>query len=221
MRTRILGLLLCAIVTPNYVFAQASDSIKVAIGDIYKGSALEDNLKKIYEAVGIKPEFTYLPNERAIQSVVSGQYDALGLRIDALDQEANLVRVNVPLQAMNVHLLSANGDFYQGLDMAKDKTFVSILGARYSDMVKEYKDRHLVQSEQQAALMLTKKRADVWLASYWSYLNVKDEFPEIKVASPSIHKQYLYHYLNVSKSHLIEPLEVSAQAFNQARSFDK
>ncbi|CAM3736032.1 hypothetical protein [Vibrio aquimaris] len=45
MGTRILGLLFCVIVTPNYVFAKASDSIKVAIGDIYKGSALEDNLK--------------------------------------------------------------------------------------------------------------------------------------------------------------------------------
>ncbi|MFY2508258.1 hypothetical protein ACN3E9_08210 [Vibrio pectenicida] len=221
MITRILGVLFVALFIPSYVCSQTSDSVRVAIGDIYKGSALEDDLKKIYEAAGIDPEFTYLPNERAIQSVVSGQYDALGLRIDVLDKEESLVRVNVPLQSMDVYLFSANGDFYQGLDKAKDKTFVAILGARYSDMVKIYKQRHLVQSEQQAALMLTKKRADVWLAAYWSYLNIKDEFPDIKVASPSIHKQYLYHYLNVSKSHVIEPLEVSANAFNQARSFDK
>lgn len=46
-----------------------SDLVRVAIGDIYKGSALEDFLKKIYEAAGIDPEFTYLPNERAIQSL--------------------------------------------------------------------------------------------------------------------------------------------------------
>ncbi|MBU2897749.1 transporter substrate-binding domain-containing protein [Vibrio hepatarius] len=221
MKIWLLGLLSTLMIMPGIALAQKDNLVKVAIGDIYKGSPLEADLKNIYQAAGIEADFTYLPNERAIQSVISGQYDALGLRIDTLDKEESLIRVNVPLQAMSVHLLSVNGDFYQSLDNVSDKTLVSILGARYSDMAKSYKKLHLVQSEQQAALMLTKKRADVWLAAYWSYLNIKDEFPDIKVASPSIHKQYLYHYLNVSKSHLIEPLEVSANAFNQARSFDK
>ena len=65
---------------------------------------------------------------------------------------------------MNVHLLSANGDFYQGLDTAKDKTFVSILGL-VTPIWLRVQGPSSGSVKQQAALMLTKKRADVWLAS--------------------------------------------------------
>ncbi|WP_162813979.1 transporter substrate-binding domain-containing protein [Vibrio tetraodonis] len=220
MRTRILGLLFCAMIAPNYVFAQASDSIKVAVGDIYKGSTLERDLKIIYKAADIDVEFIYLPNERAIQTAVSGQYDALDLRIDTLDEEETLIRIDVPIVVMDVYLLSINDDFYKGLDDVNDKTLVSILGARYSNIAKVYKKRHLVKSEKQAALMLTTGRADLWLAPHRTYLKAKEEFPNIKIASPSVYKQYLYHYVHVSKSHLVEPLEMSVKAFNQTRSIN-
>lgn len=206
---------------PYATWAQASDLVKVAMGDIYKGSTLERDLKIIYQAAGIDVEFIYLPNERAIQSAVSGKYDALDLRIDALDEEETLIRIDVPIVVIDVYLLSIDDDFYQSLNDIKDKTLVSILGARYSDIATVYKKRHLVKSESQAALMLTTGRADLWLAPYRSFIKAKEQFADIKIASPSVYKQYLYHYVHVSKSHLVAPLEKSVKEFNQARSFDQ
>ncbi|GLT19704.1 hypothetical protein GCM10007938_34870 [Vibrio zhanjiangensis] len=221
MKTKILGFFICLVLMPYATWVQASDLVKVAMGDIYKGLTLERDLKIIYQAAGIDVEFIYLPNERAIQSAVSGKYDALDLRIDALDKQETLIRIDTPLAVADIYLFSINNDFYQSLNDIKDKTLVSILGARYSDIATVYKKRHLVKSENQAALMLTTDRADLWLAPYRSYLKVKDEFPIIKVASPSVYKQYLYHYVHVSKSHLVAPLEKSIKEFNQARSFDQ
>ena len=155
------------------------------------------------------------------RAAVSGQYDALDLRVDTLDEEETLIRIDVPGFVMNVYLLSINDDFYQGVDEVKDKTLVSTLGNRYSDIVKVYKKRHLVKSEKQAALMLTTGRADLWLATYSAYLKAKKEFPTIKIASPSVYRKYLYHYVHVSKSHLVEPLEESFKAFNRSKSVDE
>lgn len=220
MKTWFLRLLCILLLFANSVSANTDHSVKVAMGDIYKGSTLERDLKIIYKAADIDVEFIYLPNERAIQSAASGQYDALDLRIDTLDEEETLIRIDVPIVVIDVYLLSINDDFYKGLDDVKDKTLVSILGTRYSDIAKVYKKRHLVKSEKQAALMLTTGRADLWLAPHRTYLKAKEEFPNIRIASPSVYKQYLYHYVHVSKSHLVEPLEMSVKAFNQTRSIN-
>ncbi|NOH73088.1 transporter substrate-binding domain-containing protein [Vibrio pectenicida] len=218
MKIPFLRLLFTALLFSSAVLANTGDSVKVAMGDIYKGSTLERDLRIIYKAADIDVEFIYLPTERAIQAAASGQYDALDLRIDTLDEEETLVRVDVPIVVIDVYLLSINDDFYPSLDDVKDKTLVSILGARYSDIAKVYKKRHLVKSEKQAALMLISGRADLWLAPHRTYLKAKEEFPNIKIASPSVYKQYLYHYVHVSKSHLVERLEMSVKAFNQTRS---
>ena len=45
------------------------------------------------QGAGIPYTVTYLPDERAIQSIITGQYDALDLRIGQLDNEAGLVKV--------------------------------------------------------------------------------------------------------------------------------
>ncbi|MBU2897750.1 transporter substrate-binding domain-containing protein [Vibrio hepatarius] len=218
MKIPFLRLLFTALLFSSAVLANTGDSVKVAMGDIYKGSTLERDLRIIYKAADIDVEFIYLPTERAIQAAASGQYDALDLRIDTLDEEETLVKVDVPIVVIDVYLLSINDDFYPSLDDVKGKTLVSILGARYSDIAKVYRKRHLVKSEKQAALMLTSGRADLWLAPHRTYLKAKEEFPNIKIASPSVYKQYLYHYVHDSKSHLVERLEMSVKAFNQTRS---
>ncbi|CAM3736080.1 transporter substrate-binding domain-containing protein [Vibrio aquimaris] len=221
MKTWFLRILCILLLFANSVSANTDNSVKVAMGEVYKGLTLERDLKIIYKAADIDVEFIYLPNERAIQAAVSGQYDALDLRVDTLDEEETLIRIDVPGFVMNVYLLSINDDFYQGVDEVKDKTLVSTLGNRYSDIVKVYKKRHLVKSEKQAALMLTTGRADLWLATYSAYLKAKKEFPTIKIASPSVYRKYLYHYVHVSKSHLVEPLEESFKAFNRSKSVDE
>ncbi|WP_341664572.1 transporter substrate-binding domain-containing protein [Vibrio sp.] len=197
MQISFFRLLFTTLLFSSAVSANTEDSVKVAMGDIYKGSTLERDLRIIYKSADIDVEFIYLPNERAIQTAVSGQYDALDLRIDTLDEEETLIRIDVPIVVINIHLVTVNDDFYQTLDDVKDKTLVSILGTRYSDIVKVYKKRHLVKSEKQAALMLTSGRADLWLAPHRTYLKAKEEFPNIKIASPSVYKQYLYHYVHV------------------------
>ena len=108
----------------NSVSANTDNSVKVAMGNIQRLNT-RAGLEDYYKAADIDVEFIYLPNERAIQAAVSGQYDALDLRVDTLDEEETLIRIDVPGFVMNVYLLSINDDFYQGVDEVKDKTLVS------------------------------------------------------------------------------------------------
>ncbi|WP_341663626.1 hypothetical protein [Vibrio sp.] len=61
-----------------------------------------------------------LPNERAIQSVVSGQYDALGLRIDGLDKEESIIKVDIPIGSFDVYFLSRGNRYVNTLEDTKD-----------------------------------------------------------------------------------------------------
>ena len=196
----------------------ADKSVKVAIGDIYKnqdetkkyGIQVERDLRKIYSDAGIQAEFTYLPSERAIQSVIIGKYDALDMRVRALEKEPQLVKVNVPLVSINLYLYSIDGSKYNRLDDLKDQVVVSFQGTRYTKLLKHYKELYLVQNPKQAALMLTKGRATVWFAPEGYHFYIKQMFPNIKKASPKIASFHLYHYLHISKSHLLGKLEESA-----------
>lgn len=96
MKTWFLRILCILLLFANSVSANTDNSVKVAMGEVYKGLTLERDLKIIYKAADIDVEFIYLPNERAIQAAVSGQYDALDLRVDTLDEEETLIRIDVP-----------------------------------------------------------------------------------------------------------------------------
>ncbi|WP_172971868.1 substrate-binding periplasmic protein [Vibrio aquimaris] len=195
--------------------------IRIAIGEGHKALAKNPNYKlraelpisEIYKEANIDFEFIYLPNERAIQSVVSGQYDALGLRISGLDKNPNIIKVDVPLGSFDVYFLSRGDRYINSLEDAKDETVVALHGARYVDALKHYKKLHLIHSEEQAALMLTKGRADLWLAPLPSYQLVKDTYPEIKISSPIVSRENVYHYIHASQAHQLERLENAAKRF--------
>ena len=195
--------------------------MKIAVGEGHRALAKNPNhqlsvetpLSQIYKEANIDVEFVYLPNERAIQSVISGQYDALGLRVDGLDKEDNLIKVDVPLGSFDVYFISRGDRFINTLEEAQNETVVAIHGARYIEALKQYKKLHLIHSEKQAALMLIGGRADLWLAPLPSYQLVKDIYPEIKISSPVVAKENVYHYIHSSKAHLLERLESAAKRF--------
>lgn len=217
-------ILLLVSISPLSALAE-EEPIKVAIGNIYKDQdqtakysiQVEDDLQAIYSGAGLKAEFTYLPNERAIQSVISGQYDALDMRVETLEKEKQLLKIDVPLVSFDIYLYSIDGARYNSLDDLKDQTVVSFHGTRYTKLLKHYKHLYLVHNAKQAALMLTQGRVSVWLAPEVSYLFLKQQFPDIKVASPRIARGELYHYLHVSKAHLLDKLESSAKNYIQSK----
>ena len=99
--------------------AEDNESIKVAIGNIYHdqdatseyGIQVENDLQAIYSGAGLDATFTYLPNERAIQSVIEGRYDALDMRVSRLEENQDLIKVNVPLASFDVYLFSTKINF--------------------------------------------------------------------------------------------------------------
>ncbi|MCL9780252.1 transporter substrate-binding domain-containing protein [Vibrio sp. S4M6] len=197
----------------------------IAIGNVYRdaelakqfGVTLEPDLKYIYNALGIDVRFVYLPNERALRSANQGQYDALDLRIGHLENEENLVRVDVPLADMEIFLFSVGPEYYSHLSEIEDKVVAAHLGMRYVEKLKEYKKIYRVDSGMQGAMMLEKGRVDVWFAPKVMYLSLKDKFPQIKVASPVISYEPLYHYIHKSHAHLLPKLESAAKRLMQEK----
>ncbi|CAM3886005.1 transporter substrate-binding domain-containing protein [Vibrio aquimaris] len=206
--------------------AEDKESIKVAIGNIYRdqdatskyGIQVEKDLQAIYSGAGLDASFIYLPNERAIQSVISGQYDALDMRVDALEKEQELLKVNVPLVTFDIYLYTIDGSFYNNLNELKDQTVVSYHGTRYTKVLKNYKHLYLVHNAKQAALMLSKGRVSVWLAPEVSYFFIKDQFPDIKVSSSRIARGNLYHYIHRSNAHILDKLEASAKEYVKSKA---
>ena len=182
---------------------------------------MERDLQAIYSGVGLTAEFTYLPDERALQAVISGQYDALDMRTTKLDDEKDLVKVNVPLASFNAYLFTVSGKFYNNLDEIKDEIVVSFHGARYARILKNYKRLYLIHSPEQAALMLKENRASVWLAPEVTYLFLKKKYPKIQIASPVIYQGNLYHYIHISKAHLLKKIEASARAYMMSKSLSE
>ena len=218
--------LLSVLICPFSVVSEEKEFIKVAIGNIYRdqdqtskfGIQVENDLKAIYKGAGLEAKFTYLPNERAIQSVIEGRYDALDMRVSRLEERKELIKVNVPLASFDVYLFSIEDKFYNSLDEAKDETIVSFHGTRYTKVLEDYKHLYLVHKAKQAALMLREGRASLWLAPEVSYLFIKEQFPQIKVVSPMIERGNLYHYINVSNSHLLQKIEASATDYIKSKS---
>ncbi|NOH70925.1 transporter substrate-binding domain-containing protein [Vibrio pectenicida] len=218
--------LLSVLICPFSVVSEEKEFIKVAIGNIYRdqdqtskfGIQVENDLKAIYKGAGLEAKFTYLPNERAIQSVIEGRYDALDMRVSRLEERKELIKVNVPLASFDVYLFSIEDKFYNSLDEAKDETIVSFHGTRYTKVLEDYKHLYLVHKAKQAALMLREGRVKLWLAPEVSYLFIKEQFPQIKVVSPMIARGNLYHYIHVSNSHLLPRLEASAKAYIKSKS---
>ena len=206
--------------------AEDNKSIKVAIGNIYRdqdatskyGIQVENDLQAIYSGAGLDATFTYLPNERAIQSVIEGKYDALDMRVSKLENNKDLIKVNVPLASFDVYLYSTKDIFYNSLDEVKDETIVSFHGTRYTKVLENYKHLYLVHKAKQAALMLTEGRVNLWLAPKVTYLFLKEQFPQIKVASPIIARDDLYHYIHVSNAHLLDKLESSAKEYINSKA---
>ncbi|WP_162813993.1 substrate-binding periplasmic protein [Vibrio tetraodonis] len=221
--TPLLSKALCALIPIVWVdiASGSGDIIKIAIGEGHKALARNPNYKLgvevpisgIYKEANIDFKFVYLPNERAIQSVVSGQYDALGLRVSGLDKNPNIIKIDVPLGSFDVYFLSRGDRYISNLKDAKDETVVALHGARYVDALKQYKKLHLIHSEEQAALMLTKGRADLWLAPLPSYQLIKNSYPEIEISSPIVSRENVYHYIHASQAHHLERLESTAKRF--------
>ncbi|WP_341659842.1 hypothetical protein [Vibrio sp.] len=211
---------------PPIATAEDSKPIKVAIGNIYRaqdatseyGIQAENDLQAIYSGAGLEATFTYLPNERAIQSVIEGKYDALDMRVSRLEKNQELIKVNVPLASIDVYLFSIEDKFYNSLDEVKDETIVSFHGTRYTKILKDYKHLYLVHKAEQAALMLAKGRAKLWLAPKVTYLFLKDKFPQIKVVSPEVAHIDLYHFIHVSNTHLLDRLEDSAKEYINSKA---
>ncbi|MFW7522867.1 substrate-binding periplasmic protein [Vibrio ostreicida] len=225
MKIKIITLLTVALsATP--LIASEPEVVEIALGQVYRdseinkkfGLSVEGDLERIYINAALQPKFIYLPNERAIKSVLSGQYDALDLRIGSLEQEESLLKIDVPLAYMEIYLFTIGDEYYEDLSQLSDKVVVSHHGTRYVKKLKNYKKLHLVQSQKQGALMLSKGRADVWLAPKVMFEALNGGFSNIKLASPAISREPLYHFIHVSKAHLRPQLEESSKAFMQDRA---
>lgn len=222
MRIRLSLALFCGVMGLWPAYAQ-EDIVHIVIGESYRdqnkkthyGMTAEEVINAIYSGAGINHEITYMPDERAIQSVLTGQFDALDLRISKLGEDHSqvLVKVDVPLEEFGVYAFSVGEQSYLSLNELKGNNVVSMFGNRYVENIKHYRHLKLVYREEQAALMLMAGRADVWLAPMQSYNIIKDHFPAIKVVSPPLTKGYLYHYLHISNAHLLDSLEASASNF--------
>ena len=111
--------------------------MKVAIGDLYKSNAdlgygmtAKEILDAIYEEARINHTTTYMPDQHAIQSVITGQYDALDMRIGELeyDQSQSLVKVNVPLGNIDIYILSVGEKSDLSLKDLHDKNVAAVQG---------------------------------------------------------------------------------------------
>ncbi|GLT17934.1 hypothetical protein GCM10007938_17120 [Vibrio zhanjiangensis] len=215
--------LLCLLVViyPATVMTKTNELMTIAMGEVYKdreraiehGIDLEGDLRAIYSNAGIDSQFIFLPPERAIRSVIDGEYDALDMRLATLKTEDQLLRVNVPLASINYYFYASNGKFYNRLEDLKDEIVVAFHGSRHTNKIKHYKRIYFVHDLEQAALMLTKNRATVWFSSEPKYREAKKRFPQIKIASPIIYQSSLYHYIHFSKAHLFDKIEASAKAY--------
>ncbi|MCL9779955.1 transporter substrate-binding domain-containing protein [Vibrio sp. S4M6] len=200
-----------------------SESMTVAMGNVYRnpelikqvGVKLEDDLRYIYSSAGINVDFVYLPSARAVRGTIQGKYDALDLRIGNIENEPDLIKLDVPLADIDIFLFSTGSDYYSKLSDIEDKIIVANLGNQYAEKLKKYKRMYRVNTSIQGAMMLAKGRVDVWVASKVMYLSLKDQFPEIKIASPVISHEPLYHYIHKSKSHLLPRLEKAAKQLVQ------
>ncbi|USD35297.1 MULTISPECIES: substrate-binding periplasmic protein [Vibrio] len=192
-----------------------SEPVVIAIGEVYQsktlnevvGFTLVDDLKQIYNKLGINVEFAYLPNERAIRAVSEGRYQGLDLRISNLANDANMLKVDVPLYYISIYVYGFEGQFYNRLEEVSGKILVSQLGMRFVDKVKDYKRLFLVENAEQAALMVSKGRADLWLAPEAVYDVLKSKYPDIKPVSSAVLYEPLYHYIHISNRHLLPQLE--------------
>ncbi|NOH72634.1 transporter substrate-binding domain-containing protein [Vibrio pectenicida] len=211
--------LIAMMMTFSSVLVAQSTLVKVVIGELYKGSAdlgygmtAKEILDAIYDEARINHTTTYMPDKLAIQSVITGQYDALDLRISELeyDHSQSLVKVNIPLGNIDIYILSVGEKSDLSLKDLHDKNVVAVRGAIYVNKIKHYKNLSLATAEE-AALMLTNGEADVWVAATQSYGLVKEKYPAIHVSSSPVSREYLYHYLHKDQSHLLKSLEASAE----------
>ncbi|WP_341659840.1 hypothetical protein [Vibrio sp.] len=114
-------------------------------------------------------------------------------------------------------MYSVNGKFFDSLEELEGETIVASHGSRFVQTLKNYKRLYLVHDVEQAALMLAKGRVTVWIASEFKYFEIAKQFPKIKVASPPVFQNKLYHYIHTSKAHLLDKIEASAKAYIKAK----
>ncbi|WP_257713482.1 transporter substrate-binding domain-containing protein [Vibrio neptunius] len=192
-----------------------ADTTIIAIGEVYQnpelnklaGLTLVEDLEFIYQKSGVEIDFVYLPNARAIRAVSQGRYQGLDLRISRLAQDKNMIKVDVPLYYISIFMYGFEGQFYSELSQVSDKVLVSQLGMKFTEEIKNYQQLYLVEKHEQAALMVNKGRADLWLAPNVVYEILKEKYPNIKPVSKAIIREPLYHYIHISNKHLLPQLE--------------
>ncbi|MER2496820.1 transporter substrate-binding domain-containing protein [Vibrio neptunius] len=192
-----------------------ADTTIIAIGEVYQnpelnklaGLTLIEDLEFIYQKSGVEIDFVYLPNARAIRAVSQGRYQGLDLRISRLAQDKNMIKVDVPLYYISIFMYGFEGQFYSELSQVSDKVLVSQLGMKFTEEIKNYQQLYLVEKHEQAALMVNKGRADLWLAPNVVYEILKEKYPNIKPVSKAIIREPLYHYIHISNKHLLPQLE--------------
>ncbi|MDA0120926.1 substrate-binding periplasmic protein [Vibrio sp. T11.5] len=192
-----------------------ADTTVIAIGEVYQnpelnklaGFTLIEDLEFIYQKSGVEIDFVYLPNARAIRAVSQGRYQGLDLRISRLAQDENMIKVDVPLYYISIFIYGFEGQFYNELSQVSEKVLVSQLGMKFTEEIESYKALYLVEKAEQAALMVKKGRADLWLAPKVVYEILKAKYPNIKPVSKAIIREPLYHYIHISNKHLLPQLE--------------
>ncbi|MBN3494167.1 substrate-binding periplasmic protein [Vibrio neptunius] len=204
-----LALLIC------FMRSAVADTAVIAIGEVYQnpelnklaGFTLIEDLEFIYQKSGVEIDFVYLPNARAIRAVSQGRYQGLDLRISRLAQDKNMIKVDVPLYYISIFIYGFEGQFYNELSQVSGKVLVSQLGMKFTEEIESYKALYLVEKAEQAALMVKKGRADLWLAPKVVYEILKAKYPNIKPVSKAIIHEPLYHYIHISNKHLLPQLE--------------
>lgn len=144
--------------------------VNIAIGNIHlstevqlSGIDLQKDLDAIYTKAGLTAKFVYLPDARAIQSVFIGQYDALDARIASLAEDTGLLKVPVPLVYIELYLFGIDDVYFEDAYDLSDIVVVARLGSKFTELIKNHKSIYLVNTPEQAAVMLMKNRAHAWL----------------------------------------------------------
>ncbi|OUR99740.1 hypothetical protein A9Q84_01570 [Halobacteriovorax marinus] len=176
-----------------------------------RGQFYVEELKDIYERIGISVESLNLPSPRGIYYFETNRVDALGIRIGSYDKfNPDAIKVNVPIfDKVGIREWVLKEDL-ERVSKNKKNFVVSIRGdiapKAYSKRMK-IKVNHYSLDIQTALQMLKKKRADVLILTDIA-VKVSGLYKILVPLNDRVLQDKLYHFIHKSKAHLLSQLEI-------------
>ncbi|WP_422379641.1 substrate-binding periplasmic protein [Marinicellulosiphila megalodicopiae] len=166
-------------------------------------------MTQAYEAIGEQVKFIDLPGVTSIQYADEGKTDAELFRISGVDKKyKNLIQVPIAINYINATVLSTNDAIEIGSwkDLAPYRIGIR-RGVLFSTNNTEGMNTFEADTSEQLLKMLEAGRLDVVvLTESNALLNLKTyPYKNVKIIA-SVQKIPLFHYIHVSKSHLLSSL---------------